>query len=131
MGILSKIFGTGDVVEKGFELIDKLHTSDAEEAQLQIDMVNAKTKAKTDLLSSYAPFKIAQRYLAVMFGITFIGSFLLVLVMTLTDVSTQTLTNVRAVLVEFNIGWIMLTIVGFYFGGGAFEGVVNARKNKP
>ena len=26
------------------------------------------------------------------------------------------------------IDWIMLTIVGFYFGGGAFEGVMGQKK---
>lgn len=130
-GILSKIFGTGDVIEKGFDLIDKLHTSDAEEAELRIKEIEAKNKAKTDLLASYAPFKLAQRFLAIMFGLTFIGSFLLVLGMTLAGIEAQSLNDVRAVIAEFSIGWIMLTIVGFYFGGGAFEGMLNARKGKP
>lgn len=128
-GILSKIFGTGDVIEKGFDLIDKLHTSDAEEAELKIKEIEAKNKAKTDLLASYAPFKVAQRYLALIFAITFVCSFVLVLVMTLAGWGDAN--QARAVIAEFSIGWIMLTIVGFYFGGGAFEGMLNARKGKP
>ena len=55
MGILKTIFGSGDVISKGLELIDDMHTSD-------VEMVEARTKAKTDLLAAYAPFKIAQRY---------------------------------------------------------------------
>ena len=75
MGILSTIFGSGDVISKGLDLIDDMHTSD-------VEMVEAKTKAKTDLMAAYAPFKIAQRYIAVMFGGTYISTYLLVIAMT-------------------------------------------------
>jgi hypothetical protein len=112
MGILANILGTGEVIKEGFKLIDSLHTSDTE-------MIEATTKAKTDLLSAYAPFKIAQRYIALMFGFTFLFSFFLILAMTLGGIGD--LKAAREVIVEFQIGWIMLTIVGFYFGGGAFE----------
>jgi hypothetical protein len=115
---LGKIFGSGDVIEKGLQLIDDIHTSTEEEIQ-------AKSKAKTDLLQAYAPFKIAQRYLAVMFAVTFLLSFVLVLSMTL--LGEGNLGAVKEVLGDFYIGEIMLTIVFFYFGGGAFEGVL---KNK-
>lgn len=121
MGILSSIFGTGDVISKGIDLIDSLHTSTEEE-------IAAKSKAKTDLLSAYAPFKLAQRYLALMFAITFLLSFFIVLGLTLlkmTDIDA-----VRSVLNEFYVGEIMFTIIGFYFGGGFLEGAITASKNK-
>lgn len=121
MGILSKIFGSGEVITKGLELIDSFHTSETE-------AIEAKTKAKTDLLTAYAPFKIAQRYLAVMFSVTFLLSFVLVLGLTMADIGD--IDAVRAVLSEFYIGEIMLSIVLFYFGGGAFEGVTAKIKNK-
>lgn len=121
MGIFSKIFGAGDVIKSGFELIDKLHTSDEEE-------IAARSKAKTDLLTAYAPFKIAQRYLAILFSIAFLLSFVLVLVMTLGDIGK--IDSVKIVLSEFYIGEIMFTIILFYFGGGAFEGGANAIKKK-
>lgn len=119
IGILSTIFGSGEVIKRGMDLIDDMHTSDTES-------IEAKTKAKTNLLSAYAPFKVAQRYLALIFAVTFVGSFLLVLGMTLAGIGD--IDAVRKVLAEFQIGWIMLTIVGFYFGGGAFEGII---KSKP
>ena len=72
MGILSQILGSGDVVSKGLDLIDSFHTSETE-------AIEAKTKAKTDLLASYAPFRIAQRYLALIFGFTFVSSYIMVL----------------------------------------------------
>tara|TARA_R110002124_G_C8860249_1_gene506960 strand:+ start:809 stop:1177 length:369 start_codon:yes stop_codon:yes gene_type:complete len=119
VGILNTILGSGDVITKGLGLIDSLHTSDTE-------LIEAKTKAKTDLLASYAPFRIAQRYLALIFGFTFVASYLMVLVLFFLG---KDIAPVQELIGAFKIDWIMLTIVGFYFGGGAFEGVMN-KKNK-
>ncbi len=121
MGILASILGSGDVIKAGMQLIDDMHTSDEEE-------IAAKSKAKTDLLTAYAPFKIAQRYLALMFTATFLGCFVLVLSMTLagkTDIDA-----VQGVVGEFYIAPIMFTIIAFYFGGGAFEGITEKIKAK-
>ena len=115
MGILSKLLGAGDVIKEGFQLIDDMHTSEEEE-------IAARAKAKTDLLSAYAPFKIAQRYLALMFGFTFLLSFFMVLAMTLGGIGKTD--DVMRVLSEFYIGEIMLTIIFFYFGGGFAEGAI-------
>ena len=120
MGILSTILGSGDVLSKGLDLIDGMHTSETE-------AIEAKTKAKTDLLSSYAPFKVAQRYLALIFGFTFVSSYLMVLVLFFMD---RDIAPVQELIAAFKIDWIMLTIVGFYFGGGAFDGVMNKRDKK-
>lgn len=135
MGVLANILGTGDVVEKGMDLIDSFHTSKTE-------AIEAKTKAKTDLLSAYAPFKIAQRVLAIMFAATFLLCFLIALGATLYalanggvviaddgGVSVPTVLAITALMGAFKLHWIMLTIVGFYFGGGAFEGI-QARRNE-
>ena len=46
-------------------------------------MERVKAQAKIDTMAAYAPFKVAQRYLALMFTATFLASFALVLVMTL------------------------------------------------
>jgi len=120
MGILSQILGSGDVISKGLDLIDNMHTSDEE-------MIEARTKAKTDLLTSYAPFKVAQRYLALIFGFTFVGSYLMVLLLFFMG---KNITEVQALITAFKIDWIMLTIVGFYFGGGAFEGLASKKAGK-
>jgi len=119
MGILSTIFGSSKIIEKGLDLIDSFHTSDTE-------MIEVKTKAKVDLLQAYAPFKVAQRYLALLFSVTFILSFVLVLVLTLKGVGD--IDAVKSVLTEFYIGEIMLIIITFYFGGGLAEGILNARR---
>lgn len=118
MSVLSTILGSGDVIGKGLELIDSMHTSDEE-------MIEARNKAKTDLLTSYAPFKVAQRYIALIFGFTFVGSYLMVLVLFFMG---RDITAVQEIISAFKIDWCMLTIVAFYFGGGAFESVNKAKK---
>jgi hypothetical protein len=121
MGILSTILGSTGVIKAGMELIDDMHTSTEEE-------IAAKAKAKGDLLSAYAPFKVAQRYLALMFSFTFLSCFVLVLGMTLAGEAD--IDGVRQVIGEFYIGEIMLAIIVFYFGGGFTEGALASRKKK-
>ena len=76
--------------------------------------------------TSYAPFTVAQRYLALIFGFTFVASYLMVLVLFFLN---KGITAIQDPITAFKIDWIMLTIVGFYFGGGAFEGVINKKKS--
>jgi len=118
-GVLAKILGSDKIIEKGLGLIDSMHTSTEEE-------IAAKAKAKTDLLQAYAPFKLAQRYLALMFGATFLSSYVLVLGMTISGQGDAS--AVTAVMEQFSINYAMLIILGFYFGGGAVEGFLEKRK---
>ena len=118
MGILSTIFGTGDVISKGLDLIDDIHTSDAE-------LVEAKSKAKTALMTSYAPFKIAQRYLALMFGLSYLGAFWLCIILFFFD---RPMAPILDIMGTFSISIIMTAIIGFYFGGGFVEGIISKRK---
>ena len=121
LNIIGKILGSDKVIEKGLSLIDSMHTSTEEE-------IAAKAKAKTDLLQAYAPFKLAQRYLALMFGLTFLGSYVLVLGMTISGQGDPD--AVTKVMDQFSINYAMLIILGFYFGGGAVEGFLEKRKLK-
>lgn len=122
--VLGKIFGSGDVISKGIDLIDSMHTSTEEE-------IAAKTKAKTDLLSAYAPFKLAQRYLALMFTAVFLFIMINGIVGALYGwVDMAAVEEAKKFASDMWLGEIMITIVGFYFGGGAFEGVMNARNKQ-
>ena len=112
LGVLASILGNGDVIKKGMDLIDDVHSS-AEEL---------------DTMAAYAPFKIAQRYLALMFTGTFLASFALVLVMTL--LGKTNIPDIKQVIDDFYLGEAMLTILAFYFGGGMLEGVVGKVKAK-
>tara|TARA_B100000795_G_scaffold243890_1_gene208071 strand:- start:211 stop:564 length:354 start_codon:yes stop_codon:yes gene_type:complete len=117
MGILNNIFGSGDVISKGIDLIDSFHTSDTE-------MIEARTTAKVELMQSYAPFKIAQRILATLFALTYISTYILVIIMTFRG---ENVDAVKGILQEFQIDWIMLSIVMFYFGGGLAESVMKKK----
>ena len=119
IGVISKMLGSGNVIEKGMDLIDSMHTSTEEE-------IAAKSKAKIDLMNAYAPFKIAQRYLALMFGLTFLLSYVLVLAMTISGHGDPD--AVTKVMEQFSINYAMLIILGFYFGGGAVEGFLEKKK---
>ena len=117
LGIIAKILGSGDVVKQGLSLIDDIHTSTEEE-------VAVKSKAKTDLLAAYAPFKLAQRYIALMFTAMFLFIMANGVVGALYGVIDMA--NVEAAkdfASSMWLGEIMLGIVGFYFGGGLAESV--------
>jgi hypothetical protein len=112
LAVLGKILGSDSVISQGMKLIDDMHTSTEEE-------IAAKSKAKIDLMGAYAPFKIAQRYLALMFGATFLGSYVIVLSMTISGQGDPD--AVTKVMEQFSINYAMLIILGFYFGGGVVE----------
>ena len=117
MGILSSIFGGGNVISEGFKLIDSMHTSDKEE-------IEAKSKAKVDLMGAYAPFKIAQRYLALIFTVLF--AFIMlngILGAMYGIVNLDNVEQAKEFANDMWLGEIMLTIIGFYFGGGFVESV--------
>ena len=116
-GILGKIFGSGDVISKGIDLIDSMHTSTEEE-------IVAKTKAKVDIMNAYAPFKLAQRYLALMFTAVFIFIMVNGVLGSLYGiVPLENVEEAKRFANEMWLGEIMLTIVGFYFGGGVVESI--------
>ena len=122
LGILSNIFGSGEVVKKGLELIDEAWTSDEEKADNEVKIIEAKTNAKATLLNAYAPFKLAQRYLALMF--TFVFLFIMmngVLGALYGWVDMASVQEAKKFANEMWLGEIMITIVGFYFGGGLAE----------
>ena len=119
-GLLGKIFGSGDVIKSGIDLIDSFHTSAEEE-------VEAKTNAKVAIMNAYAPFKLAQRVIAFSFTATYLACFAMVLGFTLMDRVTDA-DKVQQVLEDFQIGWSMIVILGFYFGAGAAEGFMEKKK---
>ena len=130
MGILSNIFGTGEVIKKGLELIDEAWTSDEEKADNEVKIIEAKTNAKATLLNAYAPFKLAQRYLAMMF--TFVYLFIMINGILGSLYGWVNMENVRESLKFSNEMWlgeIMITIVAFYFGSGMIESVGRTKKS--
>ena len=115
---LDKLFGSSEIITQGAKLIDDAFYTDSEKAEDIEKARQSKQGHHINLLTAYAPFKVAQRYIAVTFLFNFTFSFFLILGMTLFKMDTA---PALAVIGAFNIGMIMLTIVGFYFGGGLVE----------
>lgn len=122
LGVLGKIFGSEKVISKSLDLIDSFHTSTEEQ-------IESATKSKVALLEAYAPFKLAQRVIAFSFTFVYLGCFGLVLGYTLMD-QVADAERVKAVLEDFQIGYAMLIILAFYFGGGAAEGILQNRNRR-
>lgn len=110
---IGSILGGGDVLSKGMDLIDDAFETDAEARE-------SKTNAKIELMKAYAPFKVAQRWLAIMFGLNFIAAFWTSVGLWAME---KNLDGFLEILGAFNIGWIMFAIVTFYFGGGLSESI--------
>lgn len=108
-GILGKIFGSTKIIDAGISAIDALVFTDEE-----------KSKAKLALLKAYEPFKIAQRYLALIFSGLFSLAFFAALILALLGEPYKPVTDV---VVAFSLGQIVLAIVAFYFLGGVMSGV--------
>jgi hypothetical protein len=129
-GLLANIFGSEKIVSKGLELIDEAWTSDEEKAENKAKIIEAKTEAKVRLLGAYAPFKLAQRYIA--FTFTLIFAFIMlngVLGALYGWVNIEDVNRAKEFANSMWLGEIMLAIVGFYFGGGLAESV-NVGKKK-
>ena len=114
IGVLKKILGSGDTVSKGMDLIDDLWETDAEKRE-------SKTQAKIQLMNAYAPFKIAQRYIALLFTGVFLACFVICLGFVLPGHGNTE--DIIMVMDQFNIQWAMMTILLFYFGGGMVESI--------
>ena len=107
INILGKLFGSDKIIKAGIDLIDDMHTSTEEE-------ITAKTNAKVSLLQAYAPFKIAQRYIALIF--TAIFSFIMlngVLGSLYGFIDLTAVEDAKQFANSMWLGEIMLTIVGF------------------
>ena len=114
MWIFDKLFGNDKIVTGGLATLDKVVFTDEE-----------RSDAKQEFLKLYVPFKIAQRYLAIIFSVPYVIAFMITFVASFfVDVSVQ------IDLLKGDIGTIVLAIVGFYFFGGATEGIVNAVNNR-
>ena len=132
MGILDKIFGADKVVEKAadgiYNGIDAAVLTPEERVQYHLSFLKA-----------YEPFKLAQRLLALMVGIPYVviwlASAALYVFSVLGDPCTADVTCKSAQMMAASkelatmnndtLGLPFSVILGFYFAGGAVEGVVD------
>lgn len=122
MGILGKLFGSEKVVDAGISTIDKAFYTKEEKAE---DSMKA-MQLKASLLQSYAAFKVAQRFLALLYGIPYATAWFVAFCASFfVDVETQ-----MNMLSNSDMAVANLIILGFYFGGGAAESIFRFRAAK-
>lgn len=122
MNIIGRIFGSTKVIEGLSESADKVFFTKEEKA---INWIKT--------LKAYEPFKIAQRFIAIMvtsvylFGwVTSVGFFVI-------SYWYKDAINIATQLAQYNNDTLsvkVLAILSFYFAGGAAEGIVNRVKKK-
>jgi len=123
MSFFARLFGSDEVIKKSvggvIDGMDALIYTDEEKKE------NFKS-----FLKLYEPFKLAQRYLALIFSIPF--AFIHTLAFSLRmyaweNPGFQEATKVIQTDINDSMGMIVLVIVGFYFAGGAAEGIMKSR----
>ena len=115
MGILSALFGSKKVIDSGIDGIDAMFFTDEEQS-----------KAKMAFLKLYEPYKIAQRWLMVFVSVPYVLLWLLVGIIFIVDIFIDKSLDTSKIMLYMNgdMGTAFVSIVLFYFGGGAVEGVV-------
>jgi len=139
---LSTVFSGEKTLSKTADAIistgDKLFYTDEEKADMKANYV----KQIPGLMDAYKPFKIAQRVLAFWFSFLFGISFLAGVGLILSNIIIKRNALADGIPVDkiayfdiqplfdlistFNMGWIMMTIIAFYFSGG----MINSMKGK-
>lgn len=115
MGILGKLFGSDEVIKKTtegiFSGVDKAILTNEEKLDYNLAV-----------MGMYEAFKVAQRLLALIFGIPYaLAWFVTFVVSFFQDVTQQIL------LLKGTMGEIVLAIVAFYFLGGVANGYISIR----
>jgi len=119
---LKDIFGGGDVIKKGAELLDEAFYTDEERAKDKEKLLQMKAEQKIRLLEAYHPFKVTQRILAVAFVFTFLFIVVNGILGALYGwIDMQKVKDALEFAESVNLGSIVMIIVGFYFGGGFVE----------
>jgi len=122
MGIFSKMFGSEQIIEGAMSGLDKLVYTDEEEADMNLK--RAELHIRT--LNAYEPFKITQRFLALMFSGAFLIAFLSAIVVSF--MPSMTVQPIVDIVKTFWIGEITLAIISFYFGAGVVESINRGKK---
>jgi len=126
MGIFNDIFSPNTISKTVDAIID---TGDAvvytDEEKAKAVQLGVETKIR--MLALFEPFKITQRYISLAFTYNFIFAFWVgVLVF---FYGTKNLLDGYINLVSnFQLGWIMLAIISFYFGGGFIDSMKGVKK---
>ena len=108
---LGKIFGSSKIIDAGINSIDAMFYTDQEKAE-----------AKKELLKFYEPFKLAQRFLAFAVCINFFAFLWLCAGVHMLG-SEEQLDGLLSLAGQFEMGYLMLLVMTWYFSGGIVDSV--------
>jgi len=119
MGIWSSLFGSDKIIDAGINGIDAMVFTDEE-----------KSSAKMKFLKLYEPYKIAQRWLALVVTIPYVSLWFFVGVIYIADIFMVKDLDTSKIMTYLNgdMGSAFILILSFYFAGGAVEGIVSRFK---
>jgi len=103
LNLIGKLFGSEDIINAAINTGDKLFHTPEEKAEHYLLVMKA-----------YEPFKIAQRYLALIFCVPYAVAWMMTFI-----ASFWIDTTAQSDLLSGTIGHIVLAQIIFYFGGGA------------
>ena len=135
MGIFSKLFGNDSVIDAVIKSGDALVYTTEEKAQAQ----ERKEERFERLLKLYEPFKIAQRFLALIVGVPYVLFHFIVAITKLVMMwfveleaykEYQVLLSAITGSLDNALFYPFCLIIGFYFAGGAGEGLIRASRSK-
>lgn len=109
--MIGKIFGGQLFIKDEISFINSLDVSE-EDKNIYIK----------DLLSNYNTFKILQRGIALLFILMYV---IAIVISSAAYLLGSQYTEVLSIVTTFNLGMIVLTILGFYFTGGAISSFKN------
>lgn len=126
MGIFGSIFGSDTVIEtavKGiYNGVDNVVYTEQEKAEMRQRSWDRHER----LLKLYEPFKRTQRVLAFLVGVPYVGAFLIAVGIFLLGSAEEA--KLLASFINSVLGTPFSLIIGFYFAGGAIEGIVRSRQ---
>lgn len=115
------IFGKGNVIDKGVDLVDKSFYTDQEKAEM-----------KKDLLKAYQPFKLIQRVLATVVALAFTAIVFIEVSLVIMGLwfkeATEVAIQVNSLEVVSMLGWSFMAVISLYFTGGVMDSVFKGRK---
>jgi len=109
--MIGKIFGTSKSIKIQIEFIKSLDIPEED-----------KVKLRLSLFEGYTSFKLAQRYLGLLIALTYV---LMIVLTTAYHYIGLDYQGVISIVSAFEIGFVMLAVVGFYFSGGAIDSLRN------
>ena len=113
LGSLFSSSSAEKVVDGVYNGIDKAFYTDEERADQELK----KAEIKLKFLPLFEPYKLAQRYIAVMFTINFIMAFWVGVFLLLYSTEKVLLSYLKLI-GTFELGYIMIAIIVWYFTNG-------------